>query len=62
MTVPRHCAGKKIDECEFSVLCGSGLYLESGEHGVRLADDAHNDGTLLDGFLGVFHLKDATLR
>jgi len=29
---------------------------------VSLADDANNDGTLLDGFLGVFDLEDTTLR
>jgi hypothetical protein len=36
--------------------------LDCGEDGVSLADDANNDGTLLDGFLGVFDLKDTTLR
>ena len=36
--------------------------LDCGEDGVRLADDANDDGTLLDGFLGIFDLEDTALR
>lgn len=37
-------------------------YLQGGEHGMCLAHDAHDDGTLFDGLLCVFYLEDATLR
>jgi len=36
--------------------------LDCGEDGVRLADDANNDGTLLNSFLGIFDLEDTALR
>lgn len=36
--------------------------LDGGEHGVGLGDYADDDGTLLDGFLGIFDLEDTTLR
>lgn len=39
-----------------------GGHLEGGEDGVGLADDAYDDGTLLDCFLGIFDLEDAALR
>jgi hypothetical protein len=37
-------------------------YLQGGEHGMCLADDAHDNRSLLDGFLCVFNLEDAALR
>lgn len=37
-------------------------YLESDDHDVRLADEANNDGALLDGLSGVFDLKVSALR
>lgn len=37
------------------------MYLQGGEDGMCLADNSNNDGSLLDGFLGVFDLEDATL-
>ena len=36
--------------------------LERGEDGVGFADDADDDGALLDGFLRVLDLEDAALR
>jgi hypothetical protein len=36
-------------------------YLEGSEDGMCLADDSDDDGTLLDGFLRVLDLEDATL-
>lgn len=38
------------------------FHLESCEHGVRFADDAHDHRALLDSFLCVFDLEDAALR
>ena len=39
-------------------ICG---YLEGGKDSVSLADDAYNDGTLLDSFLCIFDLEDTAL-
>lgn len=36
-------------------------HLNGGEDRVCLADNAYNDGTLLDSFLCVLDLEDATL-
>lgn len=36
--------------------------LHCGEDGMGLADNANDDRTLLDGFLGIFDLEDTALR
>jgi hypothetical protein len=38
------------------------VYLYGSQDGVCLADDADDDRSLLDGFLGIFDLEDTTLR
>lgn len=48
--------GEQVRRCK-----GSKSNLQGGEDSMGLADDAYDDGTLLDGFLCVFDLEDTAL-